>query len=67
MSTQIATASLEQHPLPLAEPRRDRRMPLRHDWQVLAKSTARSSFLFLKPADAKEPRCCSEESETQTA
>jgi catechol 2,3-dioxygenase-like lactoylglutathione lyase family enzyme len=38
-----------------------------HNWQVLAKSTASSSFLFLKPGDAKEPGCCSQERETQTA
>jgi catechol 2,3-dioxygenase-like lactoylglutathione lyase family enzyme len=37
-----------------------------HDWQMLARSTARSSFFFLKPGDAKEPGCCSEERETQT-
>ena len=38
-----------------------------HDWQVLAKSAASSSFLFLKPGDSKEPGCCSEETETPTA
>ena len=38
-----------------------------HDRQLLAKRTASSSFLFLERGDAKEPDCCSEEREAQTA
>src|SRR5262245_42787307 len=35
-----------------------------HDWQLLAKSTASSSFLFLKPEPLKEQACCSDEVKT---
>ena len=38
-----------------------------HDWQILARSAASGSFLFLKPGDSKEPGCCSGETETPTA
>ena len=38
-----------------------------HDWQVLAKSAASGSFLFLKPGDAKEPGCCGEQKEATPA
>jgi len=36
-----------------------------HDWQILMKSKASESFLFLKPDDSKEQACCGDDAETQ--
>jgi catechol 2,3-dioxygenase-like lactoylglutathione lyase family enzyme len=35
-----------------------------HDWQLLAKGAANSSFLLLKPEESKEEGCCGEQSAT---
>ena len=38
-----------------------------HDWQLLSKGAASSSFLFLKPEESKEAGCCGEQTETPRA
>src|SRR5262249_45964804 len=38
-----------------------------HDWQMLAKGAATSSFLFLKPEESIEEGCCTQPSATPSA